>query len=98
RQVRPENRSLAETELLDKQGKADGNLFASRPSGDMDRIATEFGDRIGSLLRQSCASEVNGEQQQDQSRGEVGCAIFPGHDKPPGSTMANSLLNPQQPE
>ena len=44
RQIRPENRTLAETELLDEQGEADGDLFAPGPGGDMDRVTTEPGD------------------------------------------------------
>ena len=51
RQVRPKNRPLAETELLDKQGEADGDLFAPGPGGDVDRLTT--GPVTGSLP--SCA-------------------------------------------
>ena len=39
RQVRAEDRALAEAELLDEKRKADRDFSAGRPSGDMDRVA-----------------------------------------------------------
>ena len=78
RQVRPEDRTLAEAELLDEQGEADGDLFAAGPGGDMDRVARESGDPVDSVLRQGRGGKVNGEQQC-QSGDEAGLPSLPCH-------------------
>ena len=51
RQIRPEDRALAEPELLDEQCEADGDLSAARPGGDVDRLTRKAGDGVDSVLR-----------------------------------------------
>ena len=43
RQVRAQDRPLAEAEHLDEQSEADRDLFAAGPGGDMNRVARKFG-------------------------------------------------------
>ena len=63
--VRPVDRALAEAELLDEEGKADGNLLAARPRRDVDRLTREAGNGIGRILRHTRRRKLRGERERD---------------------------------
>src|SRR6266403_2010614 len=70
RQVRAEDWTLAEAELLDEQCEADRDLSARWPGGDMNRVAREAGDPVDSILRKGRIGKVNGKHQH-HSGGET---------------------------
>src|SRR5258705_236199 len=62
RQIRAEDRTLAEAELLDEQRKTDRDLSAGRPGGNVDRLASEAGHPVASILCQARGGKVDAKQ------------------------------------
>src|SRR5262249_47467374 len=64
REIRTQDRSLAEAELFDEQGEADSDLFAAGPGSNLDWGAREPSHPVRALLRQDRVWLVKTEQRR----------------------------------